>query len=129
MGTHRKHPIFIRIVAGNKMVVCINPLELSSFQIVEKAKVTVKRPDGPETIEADTIRFFFPSGTGLTYTVGVDFSQEQFDYVCATLIEFLYMNEAEWKARNESIKQAQMDDWNKLSEENEAKLPEPPKEA
>lgn len=122
MATHKKTPLFIRIIASNKEVVCFNPHQLSSFRIREKAKHKVKRPDGEEVIEADTIHLYFPAGTGLTYVVGVDITQEQFDYVCSTLIEFLYLNEAEFKAKSEAIQTARMNEWNKISEENSIKI-------
>lgn len=124
MATHKKTPVFIRIIATNKEVICINPLELSSFRIREKAKHKIKRPDGEEVIEADSLHFYFPTGMGLTYVVGEDISQENFDYVCATLLEFLYLNEAEFKAKSEAIEKAKMYDWNKLSQQNEDKLKE-----
>lgn len=126
MPTHRKSPLFIRITTFKNKVVCVNPYELSSFQIIEKAKIRIKKPaEGqPDFVVADTIHFYFPSGMGLTYIVGEDISQEEFNYVCATLAEFMYMNEQEFKARSEKIKADQMADWNALSEENSKKISE-----
>lgn len=126
MPTHRKTPIFIRVTASNKQVIGINPLNLSSFNIVEKAKFKIRKDPNDRTATeehvADTVYFYFPSGTGLTYRAGYDISQADFDYICATLVEFMYLNENEFKAKSEAIKKAQMDDWNKLSTENEANL-------
>lgn len=128
MATHKKSPVFVRVTATNAQVVCINPLHVSSFHIKEKSKFKVKvDPNDPKSaIEervADTIFLYFPQGTGLTYRVGIDITQADFDYLCATLIEFMYLNEAEFKSKSEAIEKARMDDWNKLSKENEAKLP------
>lgn len=118
MAQHRKTPAFLRIVASNQSVVCINPLQLSSFSILEKSKVKTK--DG-SVIEGATIHFYFPAGTGLDYTVGYNITQEEFDYVCSTLLEFLYLNETEWKAKNAAIAAVQVEEWNKISAENEEK--------
>jgi len=125
MPSHKKTPIFLRIVTNKKQVVCINLALFSSFQIIEKAKILVKSKTGGdnEQHEADTIKFFLPSGTGLSYSVGFDISQEEFNYVCSTLTEFLYMNEEEFKLKHEAIEKAKMDEWNALSKENESKLP------
>lgn len=118
MAQHRKTPAFLRIVASNQMVMCINPLQLSSFSILEKSKITLK---DKTVIEGATIHFYFPSGTGIDFTVGHNITQEEFDYVCSTLLEFLYLNEAEWKAKNAAIAATQVAEWNKISEENEQK--------
>jgi hypothetical protein len=128
MASHKKDPRFIRIISNDKQVVCINPSELQSFQIAASANIKVgtgtKDKDGkPEfkTIEADTIRFYFPGGVGLSYSVGIDISKEEFSYICATLLEFLYLNEGEFKARSEAIAKEKMAEYMKISEENEAK--------
>lgn len=118
MAQHRKTPAFIRIVASNQRVMCINPLELSSFTILENSKITLK---DKTVIEGPTIHFYFPSGTGIDFTVGHNITQAEFDYVCSTLLEFLYLNEAEWKAKNAAIAAVQVEEWNKISQENEAK--------
>lgn len=128
MPTHKKTPAFIRVVTTENAVVCINPLQLSSFQILDQARVQV-RGDKRNPKEEDydllpMVRFYFPSGTGLSYAVGVDITQANFDYICATLLEFLYLNEAEFKARGEAIKKQQMDEWNSISQENSGKIPE-----
>ena len=126
MANHKKHPVFIRIVSNNQSVVCINPLQLSSFQITEKAKI--KQKDGT-IVEADTLRLFFPSGTGLSYTVGVDISPDEFLYVCNTLREFLYLNEYEFKARSAEMDAVKLAEWNALmaadSEEDKAMVETP----
>ena len=126
MANHKKHPVFIRIVSNNQSVVCINPLQLSSFQIMEKAKI--KQKDGT-IVEADTLRLFFPSGTGLSYTVGVDISPDEFLYVCNTLREFLYLNEYEFKARSAEMDAGKLAEWNALmaadSEEDKAMVETP----
>jgi hypothetical protein len=116
---HKKHPVFIRVVTNNKHVVCINPLQLSSFQILEKAKVKVKADtaEGFTYIEADTLRFYYPTGTGLTYSVGVDITQEEFNYICHTLQEFLYLNEVEFRAKGEASERKKLELWNQIAEE------------
>lgn len=117
MANHKKHPVFIRIVSSNSSVTCVNPLQLSSFQIIEKAKI--KQKDGT-TIEADTIRLFFPSGNGLSYSVGIDISTDEFLYVCNTLREFLYLNEYEFKAKTAEMEAAKVKEWNELMAAEEA---------
>lgn len=134
MATHKKTPVFLRVITSEKTVVCINPLQLSSFQILEKAKIKIKgkTPEEVEVIEADQVKFYYPSGTGIVYTVGIDLTQEEFNYVCATLLEFLYLNEAEFKAKSIAIEKFRMEEWNALSKANESKIPagsEPPKES
>lgn len=118
MPQHRKTPAFLRIIASNQSVVCISPLQLASFSIFEKSKVKLK--DGT-FIEGPTIHFHFPAGTGLDYTVGHNITQAEFDYVCATLLEFLYLNESEWAARNKAIANERVEEWNKISDENAEK--------
>lgn len=125
MATHYKDHIFIRIIAHNNSVICINPHQLSSFKIDEKAIIKTKTPEGEKSVECQTIRLYFPSGMGLAYSVGIDITQEEFNYICATLLEFLYLNEAEHKAKTEALNLAKMGEWNKLSAENEAKLSTP----
>ena len=125
MPTHKKTPIFLRIIATDKKVICINPSQLSSFEIAEGADIKVKSKDPavttPEIVKADTIRFYFPSGTALSYSVGLTITKEEFDYVCSTLLEYLYLNESEFAAKSEAIAKAKMDDWVKISKENEQK--------
>ena len=109
MPSHKKHPVFLRIIAHKNSVVCINPLQLASFQIMEKAKLTDK--DGKVT-EADTIRLFYPSGTGMSYSVGKDITQEEFAYICETLREYLYLNEQEFKAKTAALEAQRIAEWN-----------------
>jgi hypothetical protein len=113
MPSHKKFPTFLRVISNNKVVVCINPLQLSSFQILEKAKIKVKE----EVIETDTIRFYFPSGTGLSYSVGVDITQEEFNYICSALLEYLYLTETEFRAKSIALEKAKMDRWNEIAQE------------
>lgn len=126
MPSHKKNPIFLRIITNEKKVVCINPSQLSSFEIVEQAEIKIKSKDPavtvPEIVKADTIRFYFPSGTALSYSVGYTISKEEYNYVCATLLEYLYLNENEFVAKTEAIAKAKMDDWNSISKDNEAKV-------
>jgi hypothetical protein len=123
MPTHKKYPTFLRVITTDKIVVCINPLQLSSFQIIEKAKIKVKGQDEP--VEADTIRFYFPSGTGLTYSVGLDITQEDFNYLCNALQEYLYLTEPEFRAKSAALEKARMEEWNKIAQEETApELPE-----
>lgn len=128
MAQHQTDHLFIRVKANDRSVVCFNPHQVSSFQIIAKAMIKTKTPEGDKIIEADTVRLFFPAGTGLSYSVGIDIEQADFDYICATLLEFMYMNETEHKARSMAIEKHKMDDWNKISKENEGKLQEVPKE-
>lgn len=112
VASHKKHPVFIRVISSNNTVVCINPLQLSSFQIIEKAKIKTKGADGqPADVVADTIRFYFPNGTGLSYSVGVDMSQDEFIYVCNTLREFLYLSEPEFRIRSAELEAARIKEW------------------
>jgi len=128
MPSHKKFPTFLRIISNNNTVVCINPLQLSSFQILEKAKCI--DPKTKETFEADTVRFFYPQGTGLVYSVGVDITQEQFNYICTALLEYLYLTETEFRAKTMAIEKARMEEWNRIAqEETEPTLPEKPEQA
>lgn len=125
MASHKKTPVFLRIKASDNSVVGINPLHCSSFNIVENAKYKYQPTDKTKPVEertANTIYFYFPQGTGLTYRVGLDITQAEFDYICATLLEFMYYNEAEFKARGIAMATAKMDEFKKLSLENESKL-------
>jgi hypothetical protein len=106
-----KHPIFLRIKTSDQAVICINPLQLSSFQILEKAKI--KDKDG-NVQELDTVRFYFPQGTGLSYSVGIDLTQQEFNYICSTLLEFLYLNEFEYRAKTEAAEKKKVEEWNKI---------------
>lgn len=128
MPTHKKYPTFIRITTSKGQVLCLDPSKCSTFQIREKAKVKTKSKDPKdptstdEYIEADTVRFFYPVGTGLTYTVGVEITQNDFDYICTTLFEFMYLNQAEFDAKTAAMKKEQMEEWNRISQENSEKL-------
>lgn len=122
MAQHKKTPTFIRILSRNNIVICINPTHVASFQIQEKAKIKTGTKEKPEVVEADTIRFYLHSGTGFNYSVGIDITQEDFNYICATLLEFLYLNESEFQARSEAIAKEKMADWKKLSQDNEDKV-------
>lgn len=130
MAAHKKTPIFIRIISNDERVVCINPLELSTFQVVSNARVQLKgdkrNPKEEDFGNADTIRFYFPSGTGLSYSVGVDITKDEFNYICATLLEFMYLNEQEFKAKSEAIVKERMTEWVKISKNNEDSLQEAP---
>ena len=117
MASHKKSPIFIRVISNEHTVICINPLQLSSFQIIEKAKI---RQKDDHVIEADTIRFFYPTGNGLSYSVGIDITAEEFLYICNTLREYLYLNEAEFKARTAELDQAKLAEWNAIMTDAEA---------
>ncbi len=125
MPAHKKTPNFIRLVTSEKKVVCLNPLHFASFEIVANAKIKIKAKEvgGPDTIiEADTVRFYLPVGTCFSYSVGIDLTQPEFNYICDTLTEFVYLNETEFKSKTEALKKAQMDEWNKISEENNNKM-------
>lgn len=125
MPSHKKNPVFIRIISHDGVVECINPLQVSNFQIVEKAKIKIKSKDakeGVEIVEADTIRFYFPSGTGRSFSVGIDITQNEFDCICSTLLEYLYLNEQEFLAKTAAIEKSKMSEWNKISQENSKAL-------
>lgn len=115
MPAHKKTPMFLRVITNERIVVRVNPSHVASYQIIVNAKIKTKEG----TLEADTIHIYFHSGTGLSYSVGVDISREEFAYICATLAEFDYLNEYEFKAKTEHLRQAQMEEWNKISQENE----------
>ena len=125
MANHKKHPIFIRIKSRDNTVICIQPSLIASFEIKEKAKIKLK--DG-SIIEADTIRLYTAVGTTFSYSVGIDIDEQEFGYICATLIEFLYLNETEFRAKTEAIEKQKFFDWNKAMEdeaEEEKALTEP----
>ncbi len=125
MPQHKKTPIFLRIVTNEKKVICINPTKLSSFEIVQGAEIKIKSKDPnvttPEIFKGDTIRFYFPDGQGLSYTVGLQINETEYNYICNTLLEFLYLNEEEFVAKSAMIEAAKMADWNKISDENSKK--------
>lgn len=126
MALHKKTPIFIRIVTNDKQVVCINPLQLASFEIIDQARIKISGPkDSKEESDytvTPTVRFYLPQGTAMSYSVGLQITQSEFDYICSTLLEFLYLNEIEFKAKSAAIAKAQMDEFVALSKENEEKL-------
>ena len=125
MANHKKHPIFIRIKSRDNTVICIQPSLIASFETKEKAKIKLK--DG-SIIEADTIRLYTAVGTTFSYSVGIDIDEQEFGYICATLIEFLYLNETEFRAKTEAIEKQKFFDWNKAMEdeaEEEKALTEP----
>ena len=112
MANHKKLPIFLRIKSSQNQVICINPQHIASFQIAEKAQL--KNQKTGEVMEADTIRFYTSVGTTFVYSVGVDITQEEFGYICATLLEYLYLNEHEFRAKTEQIESAKMAEWNAI---------------
>lgn len=119
MANHQKAHIFVKIISTDKSIVCINPHNLSSFAITPNKKISYK--DGT-SIQADSLDLYYPQGTGLSYSVGINITKENFDYVCGTLAEFVYLNEYELKLKVEAIEKTNMDEWTKLSEENSKKL-------
>jgi hypothetical protein len=125
MANHKKYPIFIRVKSRDNQVICIQPSLIASFQIEEKAKIKLK--DG-NVVEADTIRLYTAVGTTFSYSVGIEINEQEFGYVCATLIEFLYLNEQEFRAKSEALEKQKFFDWNKAMEdeaEEEKALTEP----
>lgn len=125
MASHKKYPTFIRITSSNNQVICINPLHIVSFQIKEKAQI--KQKDG-STSENDIIRLYTAFGTTFSYSVGIDITEQEFAYVCSTLIEFLYLNEAEFRAKSDAIEAKKLEEWNKVmadEAEEEKALTEP----
>lgn len=124
MPTHRKTPLFIRIITSKNKIICINPTNVFSFEIAEKATVRIKSktPNDPSEIVGDTIYLYSPSGMGVNYTVGKDLTQEDFNNLCSTLSEYMYLNEAEFNAKSAQVKQEQMELWQKDSKQNEEKL-------
>lgn len=111
MANHKKYPTFIRIKSRDNQVICIQPSLIASFQIQEKAQVKIK--DGT-TIEADTIRLYTAVGTTFSYSVGIDINEQEFGYICATLIEYLYLNETEFRAKSDAIEGRKLEEWNKV---------------
>lgn len=125
MPQHRTNPCFVRVKASENSVVLINLEQYSSIQIVENGKIKVKKGDTVEEITTKVIRFFLPTGTGLTYAVGVDISSDEFDYLCSVIMEYMYLSQAEFIARQKAKAEQQMDEWKKLSEENQTRVEEP----
>ena len=127
MASHKKYPTFIRIKSSNNQVICIQPSLIASFQIQEKAPIKLK--DGT-SVEADTIRLYTAVGTTFSYSVGLDINEQEFAYICSTLIEFLYLNETEFRAKSEALEKVKLEDWNKVMQdeaEEEKALTEPTK--
>lgn len=131
--SHKKIPAFIKIITNEKQVVCINPLKLASFQLISAAPVRIDAATGARATaqttkenvtmcERDTLAFFYPDGKSIVYSVGFEISQQEFDYVCETLLEFLYLNRSEYDSKTLEIETKRMAEWNRISKENEAKV-------
>ena len=110
MAQHKKSHLFLRIKTSTKEVVCINPFQLASFRIVEGYSIMNK--DKQEIGKGDTIFFYLPVGTITRFTVGMEFTQEEFNYVSSALVEFLYQTEPEFNARTEAINAKRLQEWN-----------------
>jgi hypothetical protein len=125
MANHKKYPSFIRIKSRDNTVICVQPSLIASFEIKEKAQIKLK--DG-NVVEADTIRLYTAVGTTFSYSVGIDINEQEFGYICATLIEFLYLNEAEFRAKSEALEKKRVEEWDKIMQdeaEEEKALTEP----
>lgn len=118
---HRKAPLFVKVITTDKQIVCINPQQLSSFQILKDAQLQrpkpgiVGNPKSAEDLEsytADVIRFYFPSGTGISYEVGKDITNADFNYIVAALQEWVYLVADEFEAVNRAKEQAAIQEWN-----------------
>lgn len=110
MAVHKKQHIFLRIKTSQNEVICINPQHFASFRIVEKYSVLNK--DKQEIGKGDTLFFYLPVGTVSRFTVGMEITQEEFNYVSSALVEFLYQTEPEFKARTEAIAAQKLQEWN-----------------
>ena len=118
MATHKKHPVFLRIKTSDNEIICVNPLQLASFRIKEKYEVTNR--DKQVIGTGDTIWFYLPAGTYTRYTVGIEITQAEFNYVTSTLLEYLYLNQTEFQAKTAAMEYAKIEEWNKvISEEAE----------
>lgn len=122
MPNHQKKPVFIRVIGTDKNVVGVNPLQISSFAITENVKVKIKpaKEGDPTEHVGNQIEFFYPVGTVLKYIVGLTISEADFNYVCTTLLEFMYLNQPEFEARCKLHESQKMEGWLKQSAENEA---------
>jgi len=132
MAQHKKSPLFLKVITTDKQIVCINPTQLSSFQIIKSAplykpKPGVTKPQSEEDVErytADVVRFYFPSGTGMTYEVGKDITEADFEYILTTLQEWVYLSRPEFEAITTEKQKAELEAWNKAMEDEEPPLPE-----
>ena len=121
MAQHKKSPLFLKVITTDKQIVCINPAQLSSFQIQKDASLVklkagvdkAKNEDDLVRYTADVVRFYFPSGTGMTYEVGKEITEENFNYIVATLQEWVYMNKIEFDAVSELKAKEALEKWNK----------------
>jgi hypothetical protein len=118
MPSHKKHPVFIRIKTSDNEVICVQPTQLSSFRIKEKHEV--KNRDGQALGTGDTIWLYLPSGTYTRYTVGMEITQEEFNYTCNTLREFLYLSEPEFKAKTAELDLQRKADWDAIMSDEDA---------
>jgi hypothetical protein len=87
----------------------------------------VTKPQSEEDVErytADVVRFYFPSGTGMTYEVGKDITEADFEYILTTLQEWVYLSRPEFEAITTEKQKAELEAWNKAMEDEEPPLPE-----
>lgn len=113
MATHKKFPIFIRIKTTEQEVICVNPQHVASFRILEKATINLKT-EGTEKKShvGDTIWLYSPVGTVTRFTVGLEITQDEFNYVSATLCEYLYLNAQEFAAKSRELEARRLQEWN-----------------
>lgn len=88
-------PTFLRIITRDSQIVCINLNQLSSFEIKEKEQFMPK--DG-EAFEASVIRFFYhTTDKVLTFVVGHQITEQDFNYAVDALSGLVYQTPAERK--------------------------------
>lgn len=104
---------FIRIVAREDSVICINAHQLVSFHIQSQATCREVPNDlNSKTYKADVLRLYFNGGTALRYEVGKDITHEEFVFTCSLLHEWLHRSVAEIEALEKQKAQRDLELWN-----------------
>lgn len=121
MVNYKKSPTFIKIIANEKQVLAINPNQLASFHIQKdtiriRAKAGLGRKpvneDDYVRVQTDVIKLYYPSGTVLTYYVGEQITQEEFNYITTALIEWLFLLRPELDMQRKEEQDRKVKEWN-----------------
>lgn len=130
---HRKSPLFIKIITTDSQIVCVNPSQLSSFQVLREHQCArlkegiVGKPKGPEDLDhytADVLRFYYPQGTQLSYEVGKDITKDDLNYILAALNEWVYLTSFEFQAMQEARAKDALEAWQPETQSAEPTTPE-----
>ena len=130
MAQHKRRPQFIKIITTDKNIVCLNPEQVSNFQIQKDAqlwrpKPGITRPKDESEVEHYTgsaVKFYFPSGQGLEYVVGRDITEQDFDYIVGILNEWVYLSQPEFESMQAAKQAAELEKWQQVMED---EAPEP----